>query len=661
MITARQAFRPWHLAALLAFFNLVLCVLLVSRALSGNAAEVMGSYDVERIVLFHAVLPRLAMAVLCGFALAVSGAILQQALRNPLASPTTLGVDAGARLSLAITGAFFPAVLGFGRDVVAIFGSLSALGLVFFLSRGRNFSSINLVLAGLVVSLFAGAVAVIVTLTNDRYLVGLFVWGSGSLSQVSWMPFLELLPRIGLSLVPLVFLWRALEAFEIGDEGSKSVGVSVARLRLWAVAVALLLSAFVTASVGVIGFIGLCAPMIARLSGARRFRDRLIWSGIIGSMLLLLTDAALQVFGGLSSAFLPTGAVTAVLGAPLLLLMLPKLRFLAPPQALTVSLRRSPLLLRRYLGAVLGFALVLLVATLLVGRDPFGTWQLLGPAGIEAVWPWRFPRWGAACAAGAMLGAAGLILQRLTGNPMASPEILGISAGVILAVAGTLFVFGAFGTALQYMVGILGGLGVLVLILALARKSGFAPERVILGGIAITALVDAVVGVLSATGDPNAVLLLGWLAGSTSGIGMSEAIFALLAALVLIAPVFLMTRWLTILPLGAAEATALGVPTKLARLALLVLAAILTAMATPIVGPLTFVGLMSPIIVSSLGISHTTGAIGASVLTGAILMAIADAAARTVAFPILLPTGVTAAIVACPLLLFLLQRRGRAS
>lgn len=650
---------PWHLALPLLLMNLALCAVLVSRAFGGDGLSAPIDYDVGKMVLFHAVLPRLAMAILCGFALAFSGAILQQVLRNPLASPTTLGVDAGARLSLAITGAFIPASLGIGRDLVAILGSLSALGLVVFLSRGRNFSSINLVLAGLVVSLFAGAVSVIITLANDRYLVGLFVWGSGSLSQISWVPFLELVPRIALSLLPLIFLWRALEVLEIGDESSSSVGVRVARLRFFAVAVAVLLSAFVTASVGVIGFIGLCAPMIARLAGARRFRDRLVWSGVLGAMLLWLTDAALQVFGGQSSAFLPTGAVTALLGAPLLLFMLPRLRFVAPPQALAVGMAGKPVLPPRLVSLVLIAIVLLLGLTLLVGRGPFGAWQLLGPSGLEAVWLWRVPRWSAACAAGAMLGVAGLILQRLTGNAMASPEILGISAGVILAVAGALFFFGAFGASVQYLVGTLGGLSVLVLILALARRSGFAPERVLLAGIAMTALIDAVVGVLSATGDPNAILLLGWLAGSTSGVGVAEAQFALVAAAVLILPVLLMARWLTILPLGAPTAQSVGVPTKKARLTLLVIAALLTVTATPIVGPLTFVGLMAPIIVVYLGLANTTLAIGASALTGALLMALADAAARTIAFPILLPTGVTAAIVSCPVLLVLLQRRWR--
>lgn len=661
MTASRGSVRPWHLVAALAVANLSLCGLLLYRSLSADGTDVPGIYDVDRMVLIHATLPRLAMALLCGFALAVSGAILQQALRNPLASPTTLGVDAGARLALAVTGAFFPAVFGFGRDLVAIAGSMSALSLVFFLSRAKSYSSLNIILSGLVIGLFAGAVAVIITLAKDRYLVGLFVWGSGSLSQTSWQPFLALAPRIGLSLLPLVLLWRALDVLDIGDEGSRSVGVSVTYLRVSAVAVAVFLSAFVTASVGVIGFIGLCAPLIARLCGARRFRDRIVWAGLIGAMLLLLTDAALQLFGGRSTAFLPTGAVTALLGAPLLLLLLPNLRFPVPPPTIAHTKHRKSRLSPKVWGLIVTGAALLLALSLVLGRGPEGSWFILGPDTFDPIWPWRVPRWGAACVAGAMLGVAGFILQRLTGNPMASPEILGISAGVILAVAASVFFFGALGTGYIYLTGTLGGLAVLALILALSRRSGFAPERILLAGIAMTALIDAAVGLLSATGDPNAVRLLSWLAGSTSGTSLTEASYALAAAVVLIAPAFLMARWLTILPLGPGQATALGIPTKRARLILLILAALLTTAATPIIGPLTFVGLMAPIIVSALGITGAATALGANAVAGALLMAIADTTARTVAFPILLPTGVTAALVACPLLLFLLQRRSIAT
>lgn len=658
MTSTALGIRPATLVMTMGAACLALCTVLMLRALPEIGTSGTADYDPGYMVLVHATLPRLAMAMLCGAALAVSGAIMQQVLRNPLASPTTLGVDAGARLALALAGAFAPALIGFGRDLVALAGSFGALALVFAVSRGRAFSALNLILAGLVVGLYCGALSVVVTLANDRYLVGLFVWGSGSLSVTGWEAVTDLLLRVVLAALPLLWLWRPLEVLEIGDAASQGVGVGVTRLRAIAIAIAVMIAAFVTASVGVIGFIGLCAPLIARLAGARRFRERILWSAAIGALLLLLADAGLQAWGSPSGAFLPTGAVTALLGSPLLLLLLPKLRFLAPPPTLyDRTPRRRRAVRRSTLFVGTAFLIALLVATLAIGRGADGSWTWLSPEDFETALPWRAPRWAAACAAGAMLAVAGLILQRLTGNPMASPEILGISAGAILAVALTLYVLGSVGASVQYATATLGGMAVLALILALSRRSGFTPERVLLAGIALTALIDAVVGVLSATGDPNAFMLLGWLAGSTSGTTAGEAIYALLAAVVLIGPAFGMTRWIGILPLGEEMAGAIGVPTARARLALLGLAALLTAAATPIIGPLTFIGLIAPTVVAALGVVRPVAALSASILAGSGLMAAADFAARTIAFPILLPTGVTAALVSGPLLLFLLRKR----
>jgi ferric hydroxamate transport system permease protein len=121
----------------------------------------------------------------------------------------------------------------------------------------------------------------------------------------------------------------------------------------------------------------------------------------------------------------------------------------------------------------------------------------------------------------------------------------------------------------------------------------------------------------------------------------------------------LATRWLTILPLGAAVAQALGAPLARARLALFLLAAVMTAVATQVIGPLTFVGLLAPHIVRAAGIRHALAALVSSVSMGAALMGIADFFARTIAFPIQLPTGLIAALIAGPFLLLLLNRGAR--
>jgi len=635
--------------------------IVVAAPLSHLRAGSHAVYDPVRMVFLYATLPRLAMAVLCGAGLAASGAILQQVLRNPLASPTTVGVDAGARLALGIATVFAPGLLAIGRDGVALLGSALSTLLVFALVRRRAFSALSIVLAGLVVSLYCGALSAILVLVKDRYLASLFIWGGGSLSQQSWAPTIALGWRLGLLALPLILMLRPLSLLDLEDQGVRSLGLSVGKLRVMAIGISVALSAFVTSAVGVIGFIGLVAPIIARLSGARRFGETLLWSTAIGGLLLLLTDALLQTLAGASAEFVPTGAVTAVLGSPLLLVLLPRLKTATRPPADLPSRRRLAVPLRRSVGLATAGLFVLIAVAVLVGRGAFGAWQVAAPGSWAGILTWRLPRIIAATSAGALLGVAGFILQRLTGNEMASPEVLGVSAGGILAVAVSLFAFGTLGRPSETVAATAGGLVVLAFILLLARRAGFAPERVLLAGIALNALIDAVVGVLSAGGDPRAVMLLAWMGGSIGGTSMATAGRVAAAAAVLVGISLLMVRWLAILPLGAPQARAVGVPLAPARFALFLLAALMTTAATPFIGPLTFVGLMAPHIVLAIGIRQALPALLGAAAAGAGVMAAADWLARTVAFPLQLPTGLLAALVGAPFLMVLLNRRSLAA
>ncbi|MCO6050052.1 Fe(3+)-hydroxamate ABC transporter permease FhuB [Mesorhizobium sp. RP14(2022)] len=618
-------------------------------------------YDPARMVLVYATLPRLVMAVLCGAALGASGALLQQALRNPLASPTTLGIDAGARLALGAVTLFYPALFGWGRDVVALAGSGVAAALVFGLSRRQDFSPVALILSGLLVSLYCGALAAALTLVESRYLASLFVWGSGSLSQQSWTPTFDLAIRLAVLVVPIALLARPLSLLDLGEDAARGLGLNVAYLRLGAVALAVLLAAFTASSVGVIGFVGLVAPILVRLAGARSFGRSLAAATAVGALLLLLTDLLVQMAAGLSADFLPTGAVTALLGSPILLWLLPRVTVRLRKEAAAMPAMRSyALAMRRGVLPVFIIGALLIVLTLIalaVERAPNAEWQLLSAADVSHILPFRWPRVLAAVGAGLLLGSAGFLLQRLTGNEMASPEILGVSSGATFAMAVALFVSGVPSLATVTASAALGAALVLGLILFLSRRSGFQPERMLLAGIALSALLDAVIGVLSAAGDPRALQLLSWLTGAGfAAEPMSTLVSLALVALGIIAALCLV-RWLDIFQLGAVTAQELGVPLGLARVLLLALVAGTTAVATPLVGPLTFVGFIAPNLVRLLGLRHSGTALLSSALTGAAILVTADWVARTVAFPFQLPTGLVASLVGAPLLLWLLQRR----
>lgn len=614
-------------------------------------------YDPDYVVLYNATLPRLAMALICGGALALSGALFQQVLRNPLASPTTLGVSAGANLAIVLALLLSPGLIGWGRDLVALVGSTLAACLVLLMGLRRGFSPFSLVMAGLVVSLWCGALSSVLVLLNERYLVSLFIWGAGSLSQQSWTPALALLPKVALAAAASALLLRPLALIELGEAGASALGVKTSHLRAMAIALAVLLAAFVTSAVGVIGFIGLVAPTLARLTGARRAGALLFWSTLIGAGLLFFADSALLLLADQVGDMLPTGAVTALFGSPLLLVLLPLLKTrhrVMVERAIRPRQIASPRLVL-FLGLIGAVALVVLA--LLFGRSVTGGWAFLSPSLYGDILPLRFPRVLAAFASGAMLAVAGMILQRLTGNEMASPEVLGISAGATLGVTIAVFVVADLNLGAQLGFAATGSLAVLAVIFLFAARSGFAPERVLLAGIALSAMVDAVVGVLAASGDPRATFLMRWMSGSTYNVTMTGAVTVAVIAVILLAAAGSLRRWLDLLPLGPSAAKALGVPLAPARLLLLLLAGALSGAATLTVGPLSFVGLMAPHLAREAGLTRAgTQTIGA-VLIGGVLMTMADFLGRTIVHPYEIAAGLVSALIGAPVLILLMRRR----
>lgn len=641
------------LAALLLFSGLGLALLDLLPALPH--LEAAGGYDAQHLLLLYSTLPRMATALITGAALALSGTILQQVLRNPLASPTTLGVSAGANLALVSVMLAFPSLTGWGRDAVALAGSAAAAFAIFSISARHGFSPFSLILSGMIIGLWCGAAAAILILMNDQYLSGIFIWGAGSLSQQSWAIPISLLPKVAL-LAGLAFLAaRPLALSQLGDAGATSLGLPIKWARGFILAIAIALSALVTSAVGVIGFIGLVAPQIVRLAGARRVVSQLIWSPIAGAGLLLLTDEAIKLVA--PGDFVPTGAVTALLGGPILIALLPRLATatralpgMASPRVAVGNRTAS-------LGVLLLSVATLAAAAIFFGRAPDGSWAWLPAAAWDDILPLRLPRVAAAIGAGTVLGVTGLILQRLTGNEMASPEVLGVSAGATLGVAAAMFAFAAPGLTVQLAFAGGGALAVLLLIFLLSTHSGFGPNRVLLAGIAFGAILDAGIGVLAANGDPRGLALIRWMSGSTYFVDNSVAASAMLIALACLIAAFLASRWLALLQLGSETASELGLRIAPARGVLFGLSAIMTAAATSVVGPLSFVGLMAPHLAHGFGLRRPSTQLLAAALIGATLLVIADWAGRMIAFPYQVPAGLISALVGAPMLLFVLRRR----
>jgi iron complex transport system permease protein len=611
----------------------------------GLEALVTPSFEnVDELLLYYAWWPRLSIALLAGGGLGLAGVLMQQVLRNPLASPTTLGVASGANLALMTATLLAPGLLVVGREWVALSGGALAVGLVFLLSWRLGLAPVVVVLAGLVVNLYLGALSTALLLFNHEVLSGLLIWGAGSLAQNGWDGVASLAPRLAICGLAAWLLLRPLAVLELDDASAKSLGISLKHLRFAGLGLAVFITGSVVSVVGIIGFIGLAAPNIVRMAGARTLRARLLWSTLLGAVLLATTDLLLQRFSGMVATLIPTGAVTGALGAPLLMWLIPRLKLQGdrPPQASGVVITRHAAPHRLATGLLLALVAAMVVGHL-VGQGANG-WSIIAPTNWGVI-EWRFPRVMAAAASGLMLAIAGTILQRLSANPMASPEVLGISGGCAIALILGIYLLPAPSNALLVAIGTLGALATLLVLVALNRKSGFVPERLLLSGVAISALFDAVRSVLLAGGDPRGQQVIAWLAGSTYYVDVGSALLvgSMAAGLALVSLPF--TRWLDIMPLGAATARSLGIGLNRARLALLLLVALLTACATLVVGPLSFIGLLAPHMARLMGFARARQHLVGAALIGMLLMVLADWVGRQIMFPYEIPAGLVASLI----------------
>jgi ABC-type Fe3+-siderophore transport system permease subunit len=611
--------------------------------------------DVSTLLAWQSVLPRIVVGFLAGAGLALAGVVFQNVLRNPLAEPATLGVSAGAQLALVIATLWFPSVADTLRaEGIAFLGALAAILLVAAIGWSRVLSPTRMIVAGVFVSLYAGAAAGVLVLFNQHYLTGVFLWGSGSLVQNGWDVAWALSARLVLAASCVVILARPLALLAIGDEGAHALGVKVPALRLAALALATALSASIVSAVGMIAFIGLAAPAIARAAGARTLSAQLASAPPIGAGLLCLTDQLVQLAP--FAREIPTGVATALIGAPLLLWLLPRMRAASVPA--TQSVEGPARLARPMLLMVAGclVAAFLLACALMLGRTPHGWSWLAGPELAEML-PWRWPRVLASFMAGGMLAAAGVLIQRTTSNPLGSPEILGISSGAALGLIVLLFLMPAPSQFWQLAATTVGAAFAFAAILWVGARSGFAPDKLLLVGIAFGTMLSALAAMLMASGDPRMATLLGWMAGSTYSMTESRALLMALVGCVLLSLLPLAARPLEILPLGGGVARALGMRVNRTRTGLLLLTACLTATATLTVGPLTFVGLLAPHMARLVGFQRPAAHLPASMLAGASIMVTADWLGRSVIFPYQIPAGLFASFLAGPLFLFLLRRQ----
>lgn len=315
---------------------------------------------------------------------------------------------------------------------------------------------------------------------------------------------------------------------------------------------------------------------------------------------------------------------------------------------------------------VLGAVLVLLVALVLVGLGvgeiPLSPLQVAGAlvghgdtVSDFVIGQLRGPRVAGAVLVGAALGAAGGIVQSVVGNPIASPDVIGITSGASAAGLTAIVLFGASGSVLFGSV-VVGALLVSVVIAALSWRRGITGNRVVLVGIGVAAICLSITGwMLTAGTVQQAGTALLWLSGSLNAVDRTLVGILAVAVVVLLAAALAQSRRLTVLALGDEVAGALGLRPDRAKVLLLLTAVGLTAGAVATAGPVAFVALMAAPIARRL-VGGGRVALGVVAAVGAVVTLASDLLAQFAIPGNALPVGVVTGVVGAPYLLWLLAR-----
>jgi iron complex transport system permease protein len=264
-------------------------------------------------------LPRVLLAFLVGGCLAMSGAVCQSILRNPLASPYILGVSSGASLGaglIIISGIAIPLLGIFTLPLTGfVFGFTAVFFVAAFSSRiDRSMSSNTIILCGMVFSLFLNALLTTLSAVFSDDLRRIALWQMGSFAMRGWIYVYILLPFFVIGTAGIILYTKEMDILSFGDDHAKSAGVESGSIRKKLLAFCAVLTGASVALSGVIGFVDLIAPHAARRITGSGHRHLIPMSFIMGGSLMVLTDLAARTV--ISPSELPVGSITALIGAP---------------------------------------------------------------------------------------------------------------------------------------------------------------------------------------------------------------------------------------------------------------------------------------------------------------------------------------------------------
>lgn len=305
----------------------VLVTLALVLAAAAVAALLIGAAETSSVIVTEIRAPRIALTLIIGAGLGLSGALLQGTLRNPLADPGIIGVSASAALGAVVAVALGAAYSSWLAAMGATVAGIAGMALVMWIARSASGRTevVTLVLGGVAVTAFAAAVlSLVVAVSDTAGARSATFWTTGSLALATWPGVWSTLPFLALAAILAMIVGRDLDVLALGDRSAWAAGVDVDRTRMLALGAAVLAVSAGVAVVGVIAFVGLVVPHAVRMLIGPRHGGLLLGSALAGALLLLIADTIARTV--VSPVELPLGVVTAVIGAPVFVVLLRRTR-----------------------------------------------------------------------------------------------------------------------------------------------------------------------------------------------------------------------------------------------------------------------------------------------------------------------------------------------
>lgn len=605
--------------------------------------------SMEHNVIRDLRLPRLVIGIIAGGALAISGTLFQSLMRNPLASDSTLGINAGSYFAVIIFSIFFPS---FDKIpfLPALLGSVGTAVIVMNLGKGSS-NPIKMTLAGVALSLVFSSMTSALQLLFENETKGLFLWGAGSLVQTSWRGINFSLPVVVICLLFSIIISRKIDILELGDDIASSLGLNVNFYRYVGIAIGVISTSAAISVVGPIGFIGIVAPHLVKRIGFKKNRHILLLSFLLGSVVLVGADVLSRIYTK-GSYELPVGAFTAIIGAPWLIYLAYKtsknLGKSSYGLLIQTGKRRMP-----FTALVIALTIIILIIfAISLGDGGFAFFN--SESSNFIITKIRLPRVITALLAGIVLAISGFLLQTVLNNTLADPSTLGVTPGAALGALFVIYFLPKTSTFTISLSAFIGAIAASLVIFGISKKSKYNPTMLVLVGMAVTAICQAGLNIIIINTTVGKSASLVWLAGSTYGSNWNNVITLILGIVVFGPIAWLISKDLDAIMLGEDIATAIGSNVLRIRIIASAIGILLAAIAVSTVGTVGFIGLLAPHMARFItGVKHRKNLI-VTALIGGLLLLIADYIGRIVIYPSEIPSGLVVSIMGAPYFLWLL-------